>query len=170
MREVIKAELVLVETRDAAISAIDSQIPDVILVTALLSPRDEEELVTHLRGLEGAEHLQTHTIPQLAGSRAEAESRGASGGLLGKFRKKKDSEPIAGCDPELFAEEIRTFLARAAQTRAEAVQNLRSRVARLQAQVDTPQLASQTARRLKTEFAEAAAPAAGEAAPAAESA
>jgi hypothetical protein len=71
VRELVKADLVLVDSRDAAITAIDSQIPDVILVTALLSPRDEEELVTHLRALEGAEHLQTHTIPQLAGSRAD---------------------------------------------------------------------------------------------------
>jgi hypothetical protein len=145
IREIVKADLVLVESRDAAISAIDAQIPDVIIVTALLSPRDEEELVTHLRALEGAEHLQTHTIPQLAGTRIDGDPR-SGGGLLGKFRKKKDSEPMAGCDPELFAEEIRTFLARAAQMKAEAVSNLRNRVAQLEAQVDTPELHSKSQR------------------------
>jgi hypothetical protein len=145
IREIVKAELVLVESRDAAISAIDAQIPDVILVTALLSPRDEEELVTHLRALEGAEHLQTHTIPQLAGTRVDGDPK-SGGGLLGKFRKKKDSEPMAGCDPELFAEEIRTFLARAAQMKTEAVSNLRSRVAQLEAQVETPELQSRSQR------------------------
>ena len=149
VRELVQANLVLVDSRDGAITAIDQQIPDVILVTALLSPRDEEELVTHLRTLEGAEHLQTHTIPQLAGSRDDSDSRGSGGGLLGKFRKRKDAEPLAGCDPELFAEEIRTFLARAAQMKAEAVANLRNRVAQLEAQADTPQDSLHASRRSK---------------------
>src|SRR5512143_2862864 len=98
VREKVRAQLVLVDSRDAAISAIDAQIPDVILVTALLSPRDEEELVAHLKALAGAEHLQTHTIPQLASGRAEADTP-AGGGLFGKFRRKKEAEPIPGCDP-----------------------------------------------------------------------
>ena len=34
-------------------------------VTALLTPRDEEALNAHLRGIENAGHLQTLTIPQL---------------------------------------------------------------------------------------------------------
>ena len=97
VREQVRADLVLVESREAAISAIDAQLPDVILVTALLSPRDEEELIAHLRPLTGAEHLQTHTIPQLASGRVQ-EAPG--GGLFGKFRKKKDAEaPLEGFDP-----------------------------------------------------------------------
>jgi hypothetical protein len=132
VREKIRAQLVLVDTRDAAISAIDAQIPDVILVTALLSPRDEEELVAHLRGLAGAEHLQTHTIPQLASE--PLDSDGGGGGLFGKFRRKKDSDPIPGCDPDLFAEEIRTFLERASQLKAETLVALHSRVAELESQ------------------------------------
>ena len=132
VREKVRAQLVLVESRDAAISAIDAQIPDVILVTALLSPRDEEELVAHLKTLEGAEHLQTHTIPQLASVRAEADSPG--GGLFGKFRRKKESEPIPGCDPDMFGEEISTFLDRASQLKAEALAALHHRVAELEAE------------------------------------
>lgn len=158
IRESVKADLVLVDSRDAAITAIDAQIPDVILVTALLSPRDEEELVTHLRALEGAEHLQTHTIPQLAGSRADDDGRSGQGGLLGKFRK-KSVEPMAGCDPEMFAEEIRTFIARATQMKQEAVASLRNRVAQLEAQVDTPQGYGDSARGgiNPSEFADASA-------------
>jgi hypothetical protein len=82
----------------------------VLLLSALLSPRDEDELIAHLRLLDGAEHLQTHTIPQLAGS-SEDRGTGRSRGLLGMFSRKKDPEPAAsGCDPDLFAEEIRTYL------------------------------------------------------------
>ena len=119
VRELVRAELILVETRDDAIAAIDQQLPDVILLTALLSPRDEDELISHLRRLGAAEHLQTHTIPLLSGARVTEQS-GRSGGLLGKFRKKKEVEQIAGCDPEMFAAEIRAFLARAAELKAEA--------------------------------------------------
>ena len=124
VRDLVQAELILVASREEAIAAIDQRLPDVILLTALLSPRDEDELVAHLRRLGAAEHLQTHTIPLLSGSRStEQSSRG--GGLLGKFRKKKEAEPIAGCDPEMFAAEIRAFLARADELKAEARETAR---------------------------------------------
>src|SRR5262245_11641559 len=120
MHEHVHADLVVVDSRDAAIGELAHRVPDVILLTALLSPRDEEELVNHLRTLPAAEHLQTHTIPQLAGSRGDDDEDGRpSGGLLGMFRRKKaEPEPIAGCDPTMFAEEIRTFLQRAAEVKA----------------------------------------------------
>ena len=74
VRDLVKAELILVASRDEAIAAIDQRLPDVILLTALLSPRDEDELVAHLRRLGAAEHLQTHTIPLLSGSRSAEQS------------------------------------------------------------------------------------------------
>src|SRR5512147_1026634 len=106
----VKADLVLVDSRDAAMAALASGVPDVVLLTALLSPRDEEELITHLRSLDGAEHLQTHTIPQLAQRSGELEPDAPSQGLLKRFRKKKEVEIIPGCDPDLFATEVRAFL------------------------------------------------------------
>ena len=113
VREKALAEIVVVDSRDAAMEAIRTSMPDVLLLSALLSPRDEDELVAHLRTLENAGHLQTHTIPQLASSLDAGEER-ASRGLLSAFRRKKESAPVAGCDPELFAEEIRTYLQQAA--------------------------------------------------------
>ena len=90
----VHAELIVVDSRDAAIAALSARVPDVILLTALLSPRDEDEMVAHLRTLSGAEHVQTHTIPQLASNHSEAAAAPGSGGLLAKFRRKKDTEPI----------------------------------------------------------------------------
>jgi len=118
----VYAELIVVDSRDAAIAALNARVPDVILLTALLSPRDEAEMVAHLRTLEGADHVQTHTIPQLAsGSTERAEAPAAQGRLLGKFRRKKEAqEPISGCDPALFADEVRAFLARAAELKGHA--------------------------------------------------
>jgi len=129
IRQRVHAELVVVDSRDAAIAALSARVPDVILLTALLSPRDEDEMVAHLRTLPGADHVQTHTIPQLASSDAETLPAAGSGGLLSKFRRKKESEPIPGCDPAHFADEVSTFLARAAELKSNAAPVLINRAA-----------------------------------------
>jgi hypothetical protein len=115
VRERVHGELLLVESKDAAVGAINARVPDLILVTTLMSPRDEEELVTHLKSLDGADHLQTLTIPLLAGS---AKPEKESGGLLGAFRRRKSAQ-MQGCDPAVFAEEIAGYLRRAQETKAE---------------------------------------------------
>ena len=38
----VHSEIEVVDSRDAAVAALSSRVPDVILLTALLSPRDEE--------------------------------------------------------------------------------------------------------------------------------
>jgi CheY-like chemotaxis protein len=114
VREKALADVAVVDSRDAAIEAMRTCMPDVLLLSALLSPRDEDELIAHLKTLENAGHLQTHTIPQLASVLQPGEGRGGRG-LLSAFRKKKDTGPANGCDPDLFADEIRVFLKRAAE-------------------------------------------------------
>ncbi len=115
VREKVGAEVTVVDSRDAAIEAMRTAVPDVLLISALLSPRDEDDLIAHLRTLENAQHLQTHTIPQLASALGPGERRSARG-LLSAFRRKKELEHApSGCDPDLFASEIRTFLQRAAE-------------------------------------------------------
>ncbi len=142
--------------------ALADRVPDVLLVTALLSPRDEDELVTHLRSLDGAEHLQTHTIPLLSGTRVTDESPARSGGLFGKLLRRKEVQaPMAGCDPEIFAEEIRTFLLRAAQLKAESV----AAIAQAAEELEVDFAASHERRRFAAErpaaAAESASPSAG---------
>ncbi len=136
----VKADLVLVDSRDAAVSALAAGVPDVVLLTALLSPRDEEELVRQVRSLTAAEHLQIHTIPQLASSGSEQDPRqdGTGQGLLRRFRKKKEAEPIQGCDPDLFAAEVRAFLERAAELKSEATAHPVARPQRAQSIQATP--------------------------------
>lgn len=128
VREKVHADVSVVDSPDAAIGAIRIQIPDVLLLSALLSPRDEDELIAHLRTLDGADHIQTHTIPQLASTAADQEDSGRGRGLFGVFRRKKDeSQQTSGCDPDLFAEEISAYLQRAAEKKAENAAEQQSR-------------------------------------------
>jgi hypothetical protein len=113
VREKGLADVIVVDSLDAAIEAMRTSMPDVLLVSALLSPRDEDELMAHLKTLDNAGHLQTHTIPQLASALGAGEER-ASRGLLSAFRRKKEATLVGGCDPELFADEIRVYLQQAA--------------------------------------------------------
>jgi len=126
VKERVQAELVVVDSRDAAFDAIRNAIPDVVLVSMLLSPRDEDELIQYLRTLEGAAHLQTHTIPQLASALGRDDEDGG-GGLFSAFRRKKQTKQAAsapaGCDPEMFADEIRLYLQRAEEKKREAAES-----------------------------------------------
>ena len=110
------AELVLVDTKDAAVTAIADQIPDLILVTALLAPGDENELVGCLRTLDDASHLQTLTIPQLA---APPKSHSLLRQLFKPLARRGEKERLTGCDPAIFAEEIATYLERAVKLKSE---------------------------------------------------
>jgi CheY-like chemotaxis protein len=123
VREKVLAEVAVVDSRDAALEAMRTTVPDVLLLSALLSPRDEDELFAHLRTLQHAEHLQTHTIPQLASTIGHDDEK-PSRGLLSAFRRRKGTGTApAGCDPDLFAEEIRTYLQRAAEKKRELREN-----------------------------------------------
>jgi len=125
VKEKARADVAVVDSRDAAIAAIKTSMPDVLLLSALMSPRDEDELMAHLRTLENASHLQPHTIPQLASALSAAESR-SSGGLFSSFLRKKEPETvISGCDPDLFGEEVRVYIQQAADKKRELLNSAR---------------------------------------------
>jgi hypothetical protein len=108
----VGAELVMVDSTMEAVDEIAGRMPDLILLSALLSPRDEDALIAHLRTLDGASHLQTITIPQFRTSNAKAPEK--KGGL---FRKKSKVAAPTGCDPMAFAEEVVTHLKEASENR-----------------------------------------------------
>jgi hypothetical protein len=120
VRDRVGAEFVLADSKDAALAAIADRVPDLILVTALLSPRDEADLTDQLRGLDGAEHLQTLTIPLLFQATV-ATPKKKKRGLLSALTGDSDETPVTdGCDPAVFAREIADYIARAEEHKAEA--------------------------------------------------
>ena len=115
----LRAELVLGDSAERALAALGDRVPDLILTTALLSPKDETALAERLRKLDGtAAHVQTLTIPMLASPRSQA-SGGSRGGVLSALiGDRPQSAMIEGCDPAVFAEQCAAYLERAAAERA----------------------------------------------------
>jgi CheY-like chemotaxis protein len=116
-RDQLIVELVVVESVEGAIAALDQRIPDLILTSLMLSGKDEAVLDERLRQLDAAgSHVQTLMIPVLASSNRRA-ARGK--GLLHRLRSKKAPAAEAeGCDPSVFAAQIAEYLERAADDRA----------------------------------------------------
>ena len=135
VRNHVGAALVVVGSTREAIAAIDAEAPDLVLLSALLSPRDEEEAMAHLRGLDHADHLQTLSIPRFAST---SEENGRRGGLLGVLTRKRAARKTAGCDPKQFAEQIASYLQRAEDIKAERAA-LEEAAAALLARTTTPE-------------------------------
>src|SRR5262245_34103137 len=115
----LHAELVLGESAERALAALGQRVPDLILTSALLSPKDENALGERLRSLDGAAaHVQTLTIPVLASSSGRGSGR--AGGMLSALRRDKGKAAMSldGCDPAVFAEQCKDYLDRAETERA----------------------------------------------------
>ena len=112
-------DVVVVASTDAAVAAIDERVPDLVLVGALLSPRDEDPFIAHLRTLPDAGHLQTLTIPQL---RQSSGGTGRFRSIFSKRKKRRTDEASGGCDPTRFGDEIAADLARACEVKTEIEQ------------------------------------------------
>ncbi|HKT79060.1 MAG TPA: hypothetical protein VJP86_02485 [Vicinamibacterales bacterium] len=115
-REDLHEEIVICASADQALEAIDKRTPDLILTPHLLSPKDEAALDGRLRQLDTAGlHVQTLMIPVLSSMR---RGGGKKDGILGRLRRGKDEpDTNGGCDPAVFASQIKEYLERAAEER-----------------------------------------------------
>jgi hypothetical protein len=118
----LRAELLVAST---ASQALGGRVPDVLLTAPLLPSHEEAAMADYLRQLgPAAAHVQTLTIPLLAGGSGERDRP-----VLSAFRRERNSrtEP-EGCDPAVFAEQITEYL-REAQERRDAPAPTPSRLA-----------------------------------------
>src|SRR4030095_10766771 len=76
LRRLVNVKTAVVDSKEAALRAIDLELPDLILLYALMPPDDEEYLGACLAMLPGAGHVQTITIPYFdTSSRDRSQSR-----------------------------------------------------------------------------------------------
>ncbi len=118
----LHAELVSADSTEHAIEALAGRIPDLILTSLLLSPKDDAALADWLRDSDAAgRNVQTLVIPVLAFSSRSSDGGGLFSRLTG--RGKDDAAPD-GCDPDMFATQIREYLDHAAEERRTAAEDL----------------------------------------------
>ena len=117
LRDHAGTEVLVVNSKESALSALKEGVPDLVLVSALLSPCDEVDLFDCLKTLPNAAHLQTLTIPQF---RPEAPSSPSGRSRFSMFSMRRGGPAPDGCDPKLFAQEVSEYLARAAELKSEA--------------------------------------------------
>lgn len=118
-----EAELVSAADAEGALKALGDRIPDLVLTPALLAPRDDAALTDHLRQLGAAgSHIHSLAVPIIA--TAKTRMRDVGSGLLGRRRDRGDGDSSVGCDPAVFAEQIKVYLDRAARERESHVELL----------------------------------------------
>jgi len=104
----------LLTSTESAVATFSESVPDLILVSPLLSSQHEEQIVSRLFALGvDASHVQLLSIPRFAGAPATAGRKGP----LGVLRRRSSASKTAGCDPDAFAEEIAEHLARTSPAR-----------------------------------------------------
>ena len=106
-------EVLVVDSKTAALESIRQEVPDLILMSALLSPTDEDDLFDCLKSLRGTEHVQTLNIPQFR------STPGAPSKSKFSFLRGRRGAAAGGCDPAQFASEVSAYLERAATHRGE---------------------------------------------------
>lgn len=118
LAESLRVELIIGEATEWALGSLGSRVPDLVLTSQLLSPKDEAALAERLRELGAAgAHVQTLVIPVLKGEEREQKKKG--GGLFGRLRRSSPDETTEeGCDPAVFGAEIVEYLERGAAERA----------------------------------------------------
>lgn len=114
----VNADLVIEGSAEEALPRLNGRVPDLVLTTALLSPKDDAVLAGWLRERgAGVAWVQTLTIPVL-GSLSQRQQR-KKGGVLSALRRTRAEGATTGCDPAVFADQVAAYLERAAAERAE---------------------------------------------------
>lgn len=99
-----RAKLRVVGSVRAALSAIDQEIPNLVLVPPLMPPHEEEQLVTRLRTLPPATAPMILIIPSLAAPSSDRPKRRLFDSLLSR-----GVQPT-GCDPTAFADQLSAYM------------------------------------------------------------
>lgn len=107
------ADLVLADTTREALAALGSRVPDLVLTSALIPPKDEAQLRQWLRDLgDKAAYVQTITIPALGSSKSTPAATASLATRAFSFvggQKQVAVEP-EGCDRAVFADYVALYV------------------------------------------------------------
>ena len=102
---------------DEAFAALVERIPDLILMSPLLAPQDEEQIVARLGAMGvDASHVRLLSIPRFGDGAAPAEKKRR----FGWQSQKGASAAGGGCDPVAFANDVAEYLSHASTLRQQS--------------------------------------------------
>ena len=110
----IGGTLRVVGSIENAFAALAERIPDLILMSPLLAPQDEEQIVGRLGSMGvDASHVRLLSIPRVGENPAPAEKKRRFGWQSQKTGQNADG----GCDPAAFANDVAEYLSGASTLR-----------------------------------------------------
>lgn len=106
LQRAFDADVVLADTAHEALQSLGQRIPELILTSALLPPKDEDLLTRWLRSRgDAAGHVQTVTIPVLEVPDGAPLFTGVTGGTTSRSIAAADA-----CDPAMFTDWVSVYL------------------------------------------------------------
>lgn len=110
----IGGTLRVVGSIEEAFAALLERVPDLILMSPLLAPQDEEQIVARLGAIGvDASHVRLLSIPRFGDNAAPVEKKRR----FGWQSQKEPSSAGAGCDPIAFANDVAEYLSQASTLR-----------------------------------------------------
>src|SRR5262252_5286368 len=119
----IDADIVFVDSLNAALDVIDAGTPDLILVDPLIPPNEADHLTSYLALLPEASHVQTISVPLISTlancepPREVATRRRSLWRRLWPRRRSRAAPPALGWNPGAFADEVSAYLSLSQWTR-----------------------------------------------------
>ena len=104
----VTADLVIVSSLTEALASIARRIPDLVLTSAFLPPREEAAITAQLKELPGTRHLQIVTIPYFIQQEVPSGARNVL-----RFWNRRRSLIDPFCELETVARQINEYLAQA---------------------------------------------------------
>ncbi len=105
----VGAELLLAATLDEALDALRIRAPDLMLIPALMSAKEDAALTEALRAVSGPSAVPILITPTFAATRHSFVS-----GAVWPWSRRETPATEDGCDPAAFAEQLTTYLAQSA--------------------------------------------------------
>ena len=114
LRGQVSEDILVAESIDVALGAIDQRIPDVILLPTLLPAAVEDYLIAYLGAIPSASHVQILGLPRLERSRDEVVPRRTWSSLF-PWRRRVEARAVGTpvCDPAVFVRDVIDYLANA---------------------------------------------------------
>ena len=106
VRDAVRADVTLVTSTKTAIVSMDAHRPDLILTSSLLTPKDDRDLIAHLRQTPSLRDLQVLTIPPVA-----EPQEVPSPGLFARLRRRRSTPPTPAYDFSAVALRIEEAIA-----------------------------------------------------------